>query len=125
MLIRPIEAHEIERAGELTVEASTKPPSGDGVPLHMGDYADELRDVEGRARLAEVLVAIEAGDLLGCVTYVDDPRNALAEFDDEDAAGIRMLAVAAHAQRRGHRHSIELLLTNARSAALQDNQRGQ
>ena len=91
----------------------------------MGDYADELRDVEGRARLAEVLVAIEAGDLLGCVTYVDDPRNALAEFDYEDAAGIRMLAVAAHAQRRGHRHSIELLLTNARSAALQDNQRGQ
>lgn len=101
MLIRPIEAQEIDSAADLILDAYLKPPSGDGTPLEVGSYAAELRAVDERARLAEVLVATEKGDLLGCVTYVDDPLSPFAEFDDADAAGIRMLAVAAHAQRRG------------------------
>ena len=68
-----------------------------------GDYADELRDVAGRAAGADVLAAVdeEGGEVLGGVTYVPGPSSPAAEFAEADAAGIRMLAVAPSARRRG------------------------
>ena len=49
-----------------------------------------------------VLVARdEDGALLGGVTYIADASNPLAEFDREDQAGFRMLAVRPEAQGRG------------------------
>ena len=39
--------------------------------------------------------------VVGAVTYVPGRDNRFAEFDDPDAAGIRMLAVDPAAQRRG------------------------
>ena len=65
------------------------------------DYADELRDVAGRAAVAEVLVAVVDGAVLGGVTYVPDRTSPAAEFAEDDTAGIRMLAVDAGARRRG------------------------
>ncbi len=64
-------------------------------------YARELRDVARRAEQAVVLAAVdEHFQLLGCVTYVPGP-GPYAEFEAEDEAGIRMLAVTPAAQRRG------------------------
>jgi GNAT superfamily N-acetyltransferase len=58
--------------------------------------------VAGRAAGADVLVAVDGdGAVLGGVTYVPDPSSPWAEFEDTDAAGIRMLAVAPEAQGRG------------------------
>ena len=62
----------------------------------------ELRDVAGRSAGAEVLVAVDGGRRCSAaVTYVPGPASPAAEFTEPDAAGIRMLAVAPDAQRRG------------------------
>jgi ribosomal protein S18 acetylase RimI-like enzyme len=53
--------------------------------------------------VADVLAAVdeEGGEVLGGVTYVPGPSSPAAEFTEADAAGIRMLAVAPSARRRG------------------------
>ncbi|MGI9034262.1 MAG: GNAT family N-acetyltransferase [Acidimicrobiales bacterium] len=115
--VRQMAPAEAEALGRLTVAAYTGLPG-----FAPGDaYLAELADVAGRAaRGAVVLVAVDAGGhLLGGVTYVPGPgggagpagqgsraaREArdrpLAEFDDPAHAGIRMLAVAPEARRRG------------------------
>jgi ribosomal protein S18 acetylase RimI-like enzyme len=96
MEIREIAPGEYAELGALTLVAYKSAP-GSAVTR---PYEDELLDVEGRARGALVLVAID-GRLLGGVTYVGDVTNAYAEFDDPQAAGIRMLAVDPEAQGRG------------------------
>jgi GNAT superfamily N-acetyltransferase len=96
--IRSVRPDEYDRLGDITVEAYTTLPGHVPEP----DYEVELRDVAGRAAQAVVLVAVDDdGELLGGVTYVPDPSSPLAEFDDPDAASVRMLAVAPGAQRRG------------------------
>lgn len=100
VLVRPVRAEEHVALGELTVAAYFRvdPDAMDD------DYVAELRDVAGRLASAEVLVALDddgGGALLGGVTYVPGPRSPLAEFTDPGAAGIRMLAVATGARRRG------------------------
>jgi ribosomal protein S18 acetylase RimI-like enzyme len=96
--IRPIRPDDYDALAELTVTAYQTTPEGVGD----GPYRDELRDVAGRAAVAEVLVAVDADDtVLGGIAYIPDANSALAEFDDPEAAGIRMLAVAASAGRRG------------------------
>jgi ribosomal protein S18 acetylase RimI-like enzyme len=97
--VRTARPEEYATLGELTVEAYA---SVDPAVMY-GDYADELRDVAGRAASADVLVAVdeEGGDLLGGVTYAPGPTSPAAEFTEADAAGIRMLAVAPSARRRG------------------------
>jgi ribosomal protein S18 acetylase RimI-like enzyme len=109
--VREIHSSEIDLLSKITVEAYTIAFAGTDV----GGYIYELADVAGRVRQAEVLVAVEAdrervsvsetagGDLrvLGGVTYVPAAVNPYAEFDDPDAAGIRMLAVDPAAQGRG------------------------
>jgi GNAT superfamily N-acetyltransferase len=98
MQIRPVRPDEYEPLGDLTVAAYA---GIDADSLDDG-YADELRDIAGRVRDAEVYVAVDDdGCVLGGVTYVPGPSSAAAEFTDEDAAGIRMLAVVPTAQGRG------------------------
>ena len=65
------------------------------------DYRVHLADVARRAEGSVVLVAVEEGDLVGSITYVPGPESDYAEFEWADEAGIRMLVVAPHAQRRG------------------------
>jgi GNAT superfamily N-acetyltransferase len=98
--------------GELTVAAYRGLP---GRPTS-DRYAAMLRDVPSRARDAEVLVALgDDGALLGGVTYVGDPASDWAEFDVDDEACFRMLAVAAEARGRGAgRALVEACIERAR-----------
>jgi ribosomal protein S18 acetylase RimI-like enzyme len=97
--VRAARPDEYAVLGELTVEAYAAADPA----VMFGDYADELRDVAGRAAGADVLVAVDeqGGEVLGGVTYVPGPASPAAEFAEADAAGIRMLAVAPSARRRG------------------------
>jgi predicted N-acetyltransferase YhbS len=100
MQIRLARPEEYATIGELTVAAYAAVDPG----TLQSDYVDELRDVAGRAAGADVLVAVDdetGGMVVGGVTYAPDPSSTSAEFSDPDAAGIRMLAVAADAQGRG------------------------
>lgn len=68
---------------------------------YQGDYLNDLADVAGRPEGTVVLVAIEDGRLVGCVTYVASMSSPYAEFDAADGAGIRMLGVDPTAHGRG------------------------
>jgi GNAT superfamily N-acetyltransferase len=94
--IRPVDPSEAAALGELTVAAYTAAP-GFGADEA---YFAELADVARRAALAQVLVALDDGTLVGGVTYVPGP-GPYAEFDDPEGAGVRMLAVAPEHQGRG------------------------
>jgi predicted N-acetyltransferase YhbS len=105
--IRTAEKTEYEAIADITVNAYVEEALRNGSADSVGDgshfnsaYVPALRDVAGRARDAVVLVAIEEDSVLGAVTYVPG-LGPYAEFDDRDAAGIRMLAVAPEAQGRG------------------------
>jgi ribosomal protein S18 acetylase RimI-like enzyme len=96
--IRPVRQDEHAVLGDLTADAyiALEPSLVDV------SYDAELRDIATRAAVAEVLVAVDDdGTVLGGVTYVPDADNPLAEFDVDGAAGVRMLAVAPAARRRG------------------------
>jgi ribosomal protein S18 acetylase RimI-like enzyme len=95
--IRRIAPEEYEQAGRLVVAAYE---ALEGGPLDPG-YAAELADIGTRAVEAEVLVALDGGELVGCVTFVPDPSSPWAEGVREDESAIRMLAVDPGAQGRG------------------------
>jgi ribosomal protein S18 acetylase RimI-like enzyme len=83
--------------GDLTVAAYL----ADGQLLEDVGYDRQLRDVAGRARDNEVLVAVdETGAVLGAVTFVL-PDSELAELSRPGEAEFRMLAVTPAAQGRG------------------------
>jgi len=94
-IVRPVLAGEHDRVAELTLAAYTQ------LGLDVGPYRAALADVAGRAAAAPVFVAVRGSRVVGAVTYVPDRDNAYAEFDDTDAAGIRMLAVDPGAQGAG------------------------
>jgi ribosomal protein S18 acetylase RimI-like enzyme len=106
MRIRCLRPEDHHAVGELTADAYRRV---DAATVETG-YDAELRDVAARSHGVEILVAVdgESGDadgpgerILGAVTYVPGPGSPGAEFTDADAAGIRMLAVAVDARRRG------------------------
>lgn len=97
MEIRKAWPEEYPAVADLTVAAYRALPG----PHLSGGYEGRLRDVADRAATAVVLVAVEAGSIVGAVTYVPDPRSPWAELLDEGEAGVRMLAVPPAAQRRG------------------------
>lgn len=95
--IRAIRPEEQAALGELTVAAYRAVP---GETISPG-YEETLRDVAARSDQADVLVAVDAaGTLLGGVTYVRG-TGRYAEFESDDEAGIRMLAVSPTVQRGG------------------------
>jgi GNAT superfamily N-acetyltransferase len=113
MKIRPLDPSESDELGAITVRAYRTLSGGD--PL--GPYEDELRDVDGRRRDSEVYVAEDDdGQLMGGVTFVLGPESTMSEFDDPDAAGIRMLAVDPSFQARGAgRALVETCIDRARA----------
>lgn len=95
--IRPVRTDEHEALAQLTVRAYRVVHGAID-----GPYLDDLLDVPGRVAEADVLVAVGGdGALLGGITYVTDRSSKMAEFDDEDAASVRMLAVDPRFQGRG------------------------
>lgn len=116
VLVRLARPDDYPVLGELTVEAYAAVDPA----VMESDYADELRDVAGRAGGADVLVAVDGrsnGTVLGGVTYVPDVSSPSAEFADADAAGIRMLAVAPGARRRGVGEALTLACIERARAA--------
>jgi ribosomal protein S18 acetylase RimI-like enzyme len=95
--VRLVRRAEYDVLGALTVDAYRALRTD----WELGSYADELADVASRAEAADVLVAVDADEVLGGVTYVPGRDNPYAEDLREGEAGIRMLAVAPAAQGRG------------------------
>jgi ribosomal protein S18 acetylase RimI-like enzyme len=101
-LIRVAEASEYAEAGRVTAEAyriDDLLQRADG--LIDTAYEAELTDAGRRAREAELLVAVEDGNVLGTVTWCPptSPWRELAT--EQDQAEFRMLSVAAAGRRRG------------------------
>jgi ribosomal protein S18 acetylase RimI-like enzyme len=96
-LARPSEYEEI---GDLTVQAYQAIEG-----MMEGDrefYLDDLHDVENRAQSSSVLVAVDEQDrVLASVAFVAETTSEMAEWDEPDVAGFRMLAVRPEAQRLG------------------------
>ena len=95
--VREAQPDDYQRAGDLTVAAYAALP-GDHL---VGGYDVLLRDAGRRATEAVLLVAVDDGGLVGCVTYVPEAGHSWAEGLVDGEAGIRMLAVDPAAQSRG------------------------
>ncbi|MFI8522552.1 GNAT family N-acetyltransferase [Streptomyces sp. NPDC085481] len=97
--IRPVRPEEYEALGEITGHAYL----ADGF-LTFGDtdwYLGHLRNVAGRAAVAEVLAAVDRnGTVLGGVTFVPSP-GPMGDIAREGEAAVRMLAVDHAARGRG------------------------
>ncbi len=104
--IHPVRPEEYEAAGRVTADAYRE-----FVPLRHGDdwdaddwngYLKLLADVAGRVDRTAVLVAVEEGRIVGCVTLEED---ATVGDDDEQpepgATHVRMLGVDPAARGKG------------------------
>lgn len=94
--VRPAEASDVAEAGRVTVaafRASNLVPEG-------ARYEDELADAVGRARDAELLVAVSGGRVVGTVTFCRY-GSRYAEIAGSGEAEFRMLAVDPAAWRTG------------------------
>jgi ribosomal protein S18 acetylase RimI-like enzyme len=96
MEIREVAPEEYEAAGAVAVDGYR-----DFYRDALGNYADDLRDVTGRAAGASVLVAVDGGRIVGTVTYVSDSSSLFAQHQRTGEASIRMLAVAPDRKRAG------------------------
>lgn len=67
------------------------------------EYHALLGDVAGRATDPDidVVVAVEHGRVVACLTFVPDAHGPHAEFDDPDAASFRYFGVDPSLQGRG------------------------
>jgi ribosomal protein S18 acetylase RimI-like enzyme len=112
MEIRRVQPDERETLGRITVEAYRDLER----VASLGPYENALRDVTGRDLDSEVYVALDDdGAIVGGVTYVPDAERSMSEFDDDEAGGIRMLAVDPTRQGRGvGRSLVETCLARAR-----------
>lgn len=95
LTVRPAAAADFPRISELTVRTYL-----DG-GLASADYATRLADVEGRAAMADLLVAEDdTGRIVGSVALVLSGEFGEVTASDEEAA-FRMLVVDAAARGRG------------------------
>lgn len=102
MEIREARPEDYAALGDITVAAyrGLDPSIDPNAASNLGDdYLETLRDVSDRAAKAVLLAAFDP-EPLGCVLYVPG-LGEYAEFEDADAAGIRMLGVAAAARSKG------------------------
>jgi ribosomal protein S18 acetylase RimI-like enzyme len=95
--VREARPAEYERVGALTIAAYRALP----VDHLWGGYADDIRDVAARAASAEILVAIDDGDVRGAVTLVSDPTSPWLEWTEPGETQFRLLAVDEAARERG------------------------
>ena len=74
-VIRPVAESEFDRVGDLTVAAY----EGLTEFVNVDGYVDELRDVAGRVRDAEVFVVVVDGEVMGGITFVAESTSPLSE----------------------------------------------
>lgn len=94
--IRPAEPSELGLVGELCVTSY----AAGGHLDPADDYVDALRDAAGRARSAEVLVAVRDGRIVGTVT-ICPADSEYAEIGRGTESEFRFLAVDPAAWRTG------------------------
>ncbi len=97
--IRPVHPSELERVGELTVQAY----AADGFVAETDGYAHRLRDAATRASEAEVYVAVlpdHPARVAGTVTFCPE-RSPWCELAGPGEGEFRMLAVDPGSRRRG------------------------
>lgn len=94
--VRLATAADLDAVGQITVEAYR----GEGLLEADADYVNELADAAGRAREAELLVAVGDTGVLGSVTFAR-PGTPYAELARTREGEFRMLGVAPAARRRG------------------------
>ena len=101
MEIREARPDEHEEAGRVTAAAYAE-FFAPGAIDEDHEYLRLIADVSGRAERTTILVAVDHGRIVGCVTLELDGRT---EVDDEpldpERAHIRMLGVAPGARGRG------------------------
>ena len=121
-LVRIAEPSEHAEAGQVTADAYRTDDllrRADG--LIDTTYEAELTDAARRAREAELLVAVDNGQVLGTVTWcpATSPWRELATKPDQ--AEFRMLAVAAAGRRRGvGRALVTACLDRARAEGMRE-----
>lgn len=101
MEIRESLPEEHDAAGRVTMAAYAEFFAPDGVDADL-EYLRAIGDVAGRAARTTILVAVDDGRIVGCVTLELDGRT---DLDDgplaPERAHIRMLGVAPGARGRG------------------------
>lgn len=116
MDVRPVRPEEHEEAGRVTALAYREFVAPGETAWE--EYLDHIADVGARAAVAEVLVAVEDGRILGSATLelgerIDDDDPGLGP----DEAHIRMLGVHPDARGRGvARALMDACLDRARAA---------
>ena len=99
----PAAAFGVRRAGDVAVAAYAGFYGPD-----LAGYETPLRDIAGRMRAADVLVAVVDGAIVGTVTYVADASSPFAEHQRHGEASIRMLAVLPAHSRHGIGRALSL-----------------
>jgi GNAT superfamily N-acetyltransferase len=99
MIVRTLTAQDpLEEFGRIVLASYRALPGWEPDP----HYEAEVADVAARIASAEVIgVFSDDGEPLGCVTYVPDPANPLAETGDRSAVSFRMFGIAPAAQGTG------------------------
>ena len=121
-LVRVAEPAEYAEAGRITADgyrADDLLRRTDG--LVDFDYQAQLTDASRRAREAELLIAVDDGQVLGTVTWCppSSPWRELATRPDQ--AEFRMLSVAAAGRRRGvGRALVNACLDRARAQGMHE-----
>jgi predicted N-acetyltransferase YhbS len=95
--IRVARPEEYERVGKLTIEAYQTLP----IDHLWGGYEADILDVAGRAAAADVLVAIDDGEIVGAVTFVSDPSSHWLEWSEPGEVQFRLLSVDPGVRGRG------------------------
>jgi len=65
------------------------------------EYHRMLGEVTNRMLDSTVVVALDGGRIVGCITFVEGPENPHFEFDDDHAASFRYFGVDPSVQGQG------------------------
>lgn len=98
VVVRPLEpGDDTDEAGRVVQQSYLQLPD---YPRD-DEYDAALADVADRALTSEIVLALNEGEIVGCLTYISDASNPDYEFSDPEGASFRYFAVDQAAQGRG------------------------